>query len=570
MSLHDSDLSQGSREIGGPMLSNAAIHYVPAGYDATGPKLMGRMAAGEGFLDAWLRHAGVDRFHCYAAGNKDAEQFAALAQEKGATAPVEWLPWSAPQNLAKPGTLYLPDPGLHLHAWRRRAGDQRAYSLTGITHTTASAGAMDMIAALAVAPVQEWDALICTSRAVKAMVEGLLVEQESYLAGRLGAARFPRPQLPVIPLGVDCAKFAPDPATRAAQRAALGVGDDDVAILFMGRLSFHAKAHPYPMYLALERAARESGRRLHLIQAGWFANDFIDNAFRDGARQFCPSVTAHFLDGRKPETRFAVWPAADIFTSLSDNIQETFGLTPIEAMAAGLPSVVSDWDGYRDTIAHGVHGFRVPTLAPPPSQGDDLADAHAVELDTYDRYCGYSSQFVAVDVGAAAGAYAALIGDAGLRRRMGDAARVEAAAAFDWKHIVRRYQDLWLELAARRKSAAESATAKDAPHWPARSDPFAAFASYPSDVISAAHRLVPGDYPADLATLTEHPLFAFAKSRLRLDLCARILTATQCGETDLAQIGASLREADRRYLPRQAVWLAKLGAIKVLPPEAGA
>ena len=59
--------------------------------------------------------------------------------------------------------------------------------------------------------------------------------------------------------------------------------------------------------------------------------------------------------------------------SLSDNMQETFGLTPIEAMAAGLPSVVSDWDGYRDTVQHREHGFRIPTLAPPPA----LAPAQA-------------------------------------------------------------------------------------------------------------------------------------------------------------------------------------------------
>ena len=40
--------------------------------------------------------------------------------------------------------------------------------------------------------------------------------------------------------------------------------------------------------------------------------------------------------------------------SLADNIQETFGLTPVEAMAAGLPCVMSDWDGYRDTVRDGV------------------------------------------------------------------------------------------------------------------------------------------------------------------------------------------------------------------------
>lgn len=547
------------------MPRNAAIHYVPAGYDTKGPKLMGRMAAGEGFLEAWLRHAGVERLYCYAAQRKDAELFAALARDSGSLTPTEWLPWATPPGIAKPGTLYLPDPGLHAHAWRRRAGDQRAYSLTGITHTTASASAMDMIAELPLAPIQAWDALICTSRAVKAMVESLLDEQEAYLAERLGATRFTRPQFPVIPLGVNCAKFASDSAVRAAQRASLGIAPDDVAVLFMGRLSFHAKAHPYPMYLALERAAAVSGKRLHLIQAGWFANDFIDGAFRDGAKAYCPSVTAHFVDGRKKETRFAVWQAADLFTSLSDNIQETFGLTPIEAMAAGLPSVVSDWDGYRDTIEQDVHGIRVPTLAPPPGQGDDLADAHAIDLDTYDRYCGYASQFVAIDVAATAEAYVALIGNADLRRRMGEAARETALAKFDWRHIIARYQDLWADLAERRQAAVDSAPGTGRMPWPARPDPFAAFASYPSRTIGMADRLTAGDYPADLATLTEHPLFAFAKQRLRLDLCALILGQVRQGTTTLEKIGAGLNEVDRRYLPRHAVWLAKLGAIKVLP-----
>ena len=543
-------------------IANAAIHYVPAGYETKGPKLMGRMAAGESFLDAWLRHAGVERFYCYAAERKAAEHFAALAQERKAAA-VDWIPWASPAGLARAGALYLPDPGLQTHAWRRRAGDQRAYSLTGITHTTASAGAMDMIAELPLAPVQDWDAVICTSRAVKVMIEGLLEEQQAYLADRLGARNFPRPQLPVIPLGVDCARFAPDAGARAQQRAALGIGPDEIAVLYLGRLSFHAKAHPFPMYLALERAARETGRRVHLIQAGWFANDFIEQAFRDGAKNFCPGVTAHFLDGRRAETRFAVWQAADIFTSLSDNIQESFGLTPVEAMAAGLPSVVSDWDGYRDTVEHEMHGYRIATLAPPAGQGEDLADAHAVEIDTYDRYCGYASQFVAVDIAAATAAYGALIRDAELRRRLGAAARQKAAAEFDWRHVVTRYQALWTELAERRRSAVESAAGKSGSHWPARPDPFAVFASYPSDTIGPDHRLAAGAFPADLAALTEHPLFAFAKHRLRLDLCAQILKAVQRGETSLAAIAQTLGEAERRHLPRQAVWLAKIGAISV-------
>ncbi len=548
--------------------ANAAIHYVPAGYDTRGPKLMGRMAAGEGFLDAYLRHAAVEQFYCYASERKAAEQFAALAHGRGATA-VEWIPWSNPAGLARPGALYIPDPSLHDHAWRRRAHDQRAYSLTGVTHTTASAGAMDMIAELPLAPLQDWDAVICTAGTVKVMVEALLDEQAAYLKDRLGAQRIPRPQLPVIPLGVDCARFAPDGAMRAQQRAALGIAEDDIAILFLGRLSFHAKAHPYPMYLALERAAQQTGKRLHLIQAGWFANDFIENAFRDGARDFCPGITAHFLDARKPEVRFAVWQAADIFTSLSDNIQETFGLTPIEAMAAGLPSVVSDWDGYRDTVQHGEHGFRVPTLAPPPGRSADLADAHAIGLDTYDRYCGYASQFVAVDVAQTTAAYMTLIGNPALRAKMGDAARKTAMAAFDWRHVIARYQELWIELAARRTSAAESAPSRGPIHWPARADPFAMFAAYPTGTLSMDDRLEAGDYSVDLGRIIAHPLFNFARQRLRLDLCEVILRKVAERSASLADMAAGLSEADIALLPRNAAFLVKLGAVRVRPHDAG-
>ncbi len=545
------------------MPANAAIHYVPAGYETRGPKLMGRMAAGEGFLDAWLRHAGVEHFYCYASERKAAEQFATMAQRHGPT-PVDWIPWASPASLGRPGALYIPDPGLHGHAWRRRGRHQRAYSLTGITHTTASAGAMDMIAEFALAPIQEWDAVICTAGTVRSMVAALMEEQAAYLKARLGAQRFPRPQLPVIPLGVDCARFAPDAATRAAQRAALGIAEDDIAVLFVGRLSFHAKAHPYPMYLALERAAQQAGRRLHLIQAGWFANEFIETAFRDGARDFCPSVTAHFLDARQPELRFAIWQAADIFTSLSDNIQETFGLTPIEAMAAGLPSVVTDWDGYRDTVQHGEHGFRVPTVAPPPGLGADLADAHAIGIDTYDRYCGYASQFVAVDVRATADAYATLIGNAELRARLGAAARRTAQSTFDWRHVIARYQELWEELAVRRAAAAESAPAEGPIHWPARADPFTLFADYPTEALSLQHRLECGDFPGDLATIADHPLFAFGRNRLRLDLCELVLRKVAEGPgTDLQTIGAALSETDRALLLRNAVFLVKLGLLRI-------
>ena len=53
--------------------------------------------------------------------------------------------------------------------------------------------------------------------------------------------------------------------------------------------------------------------------------------------------------------------ACDLVLSLVDNIQETFGLSIAEAMAAGRPVVASDWDGYRDLIRNGIDGYLIPS-----------------------------------------------------------------------------------------------------------------------------------------------------------------------------------------------------------------
>lgn len=56
-----------------------------------------------------------------------------------------------------------------------------------------------------------------------------------------------------------------------------------------------------------------------------------------------------------------MYNSADCFTSPIDNIQETFGITPLEAMSCGIPQIVSDWNGYRETVVDNVTGFRIPS-----------------------------------------------------------------------------------------------------------------------------------------------------------------------------------------------------------------
>jgi len=546
----------------------AALYYHPEAYTTSGPKLMGRNAAGESFLRGFLSHSTADTFFVQAQTIDHARHFAARVADAGRREAVEAIVGGTIGGLAKAGVVYHPGPGIAEHAWQRSSFGHGAWSLCGITHTTASATAMDAITALITAPVQPWDALICTSTAVKGNVERLLQAQADDLKARLGITRLVLPALPVIPLGIHTQDFVFTAAQRAAARTALGVDEETLVVLFMGRLSFHAKAHPLAMYQALEAAAQATGKQVVLLECGWHANDAIARAYRQAAALACPSVRVLPLDGRKAEDRQTAWAGADLFCSLSDNIQETFGLAPIEAMAAGLPVVVSDWDGYRDTVRDGIDGFRIPTLMPQAGLGSDLAARHALGIDTYDMYCGHTCSLVAVDVPATTQAFIRLFTSLELRRQMGEAGRTRARAAYDWAVIIPQYEALWAELDARRRK--ESPTLSPLAHpWPARMDPFCAFAAYPTQTLT--QQTVLGLVDADAQTALTRTLayrqlamVDFAKAILPSEAeIQAVLSAAATGPKTAAELVADIPAERQALVFRALVWLVKLGVLRV-------
>ena len=91
--------------------------------------------------------------------------------------------------------------------------------------------------------------------------------------------------------------------------------------------------------------------------------------------------------------------AANIFVSLSDNIQETFGLTVIEAMAAELPCVVTDWNGYKDLVKDNETGYLIPTKY--AGEGDkeinDVDIDYNIEKINFDYMIGLKSMKTVID-----------------------------------------------------------------------------------------------------------------------------------------------------------------------------
>ena len=442
----------------------------------------GKDVANRGLYTALASHGGFEQINFCTA---ETPTLSCLQQQFGATqgsARLTFVPLTATATAVRAGTLLRGQPYLSELAWvRGHRHGHKAYSLVGMIHTLAPPKVRELIAEVLVAPVQPWDALICTSPAVRHCLEGLLDRWQSHLSQRFGGSYVPRPQLPLLPLGVDQKNLQEqraDQGSRNFLRRHLRCADHEVLVLWLGRLSFFEKAYPQGMFIALQKAAQRCGRRLHFVMAGWFPGGESDHSlYKQAARHYAPDVSVHFLDGKNPDVVRCCWAAADLFLSLVDNPQETFGLAPIEAMAAGVPVVVSDWDGYRYTVSDGVEGFRIPTLALSHSQqGEELALQHDHGLLTYQDYVGSVAQHVAVDTEAAAEAIALLAGDSALRQRMGDAGRQTVQQRFDWPVVARLHHQLYAELAERRR-AGHGSSGMDIQH-PLRGDPFRDFAPF--------------------------------------------------------------------------------------------
>ena len=127
--------------------------------------------------------------------------------------------------------------------------------------------------------------------------------------------------------------------------------------------------------------------------------------------------------------------AADILVSPVDNTQETFGLSLLEALAAGTPVVASRFDGYKDLVDDGVDGFLIDSYASrsdPMEEWFDLLDPNIAQL--------FQSQGVAIDPAQLAARTLQLIGDDGLRASMAAAGRNKIGRDYRWSRVIARYE----------------------------------------------------------------------------------------------------------------------------------
>ncbi len=421
------------------------IPYVRQHMSFTMADREGSVVAHHDLVDAVVQYSAViDGISFFLDGYNDASRKTteiAIAELRG-DSPHTAIAMESVHNMdwltsKRPHIFFTADSGFLPLSQSRLAFGRHAYPICMLVHAIDSPTMLSLYSA-AITCGLPYDAIVVTSRAGAETVQQLQDEVCQFLGMRLGAKTPPGLRVVRIPLGVDT-EFI-QIRDKAMCRSILGLPQDRTILLYLGRLTEEQKADMDPLLLAF-RQILEENRQVHLVIAG-----------SDPIRAYAPlverTVKALGLDGHvsfmlnfphfsKP----LIYSACDIFVSPADNIQETFGLVLVEALAAGLPIVASDWSGYRDIVSK-ENGFTIPTL---------WDSTIAATVSPVAALCGFSgtrhalAQRTVLDTGALYRSLKVLVDSPELRGTFGVASRTRALQEFAWPKIIEKYDQLWRE-----------------------------------------------------------------------------------------------------------------------------
>jgi len=305
--------------------------------------------------------------------------------------------------------------------------------ICGFIHSINSARIAVALLQQCFAGLSKSDLLFCSSRAGMKTVNVYIEE-----IGRLLPPNMHYPaRRTLVPLGVKVPTVEQEASGRLRQR--LNIESGCSIALYFGRLSQTSKCDLGPLLVALSHLLGR-GNILHLVIAGDDTQTKEAPRLLSLASELGCLKNVRIWPNPSAADKHLLYSGADIFVSPSDNIQETYGLTVAEAMAYGLPAVVSDWDGYRDLVKDGENGFLIPSIFPPSIETLRLCDSTTSMLEE-----DALAQSTAIDVAILSDRLEKLTLDQTLRRQMGHAAKQYIEKHCSWRVVVQRYEELWEE-----------------------------------------------------------------------------------------------------------------------------
>ena len=196
------------------------------------------------------------------------------------------------------------------------------------------------------APLLNWLIYYPVERLLAHITDKLItINTEDYAVGQRFHLRNAGKTYYVPGVGVDLAAYTGVRHEREIQRQALGLTDSDFAVLCAGRLEENKNVNTL-----IHAVADVHNQHCHLLICGDGEQKTALGALADSLGI---AAQIHFLGKRSdmPE----LYQASDAFALASE--REGLSRAIMEAMASGLPCVVSRIRGNSDLIADGVNGF---------------------------------------------------------------------------------------------------------------------------------------------------------------------------------------------------------------------
>ena len=283
------------------------------------------------------------------------------------------------------------------------------------------------------------DSIICTSAAMRRALQNILDCLKERFYARYGAEISYSGRIDLIPLCVDTEKFRPH--DKASARNQIKLPQEAFIILTLGRMSV-SKTDLVPFVGVLKWLVVNNPQRHILWVAAGTEDDGYSAYLMQAAKDAGIATRIKVMLDISNHIKQLLLPSSDVFVSLSDTTTESFGLAPIEAMACGVPQVVTNWDGYRDTVLHGETGFLLPTYWTDCCQ--DLRNTGAIAGSSFDFV--RLGQSVATDIRRAVEFLQYVIQNDGLRKGMAYRSRQRALTTFSYAAVANQYDLLLREL----------------------------------------------------------------------------------------------------------------------------
>lgn len=432
------------------MLKTLGMLAAPGTWSTPGGPLVGRTVANAQFLKALLRYSSFQEIALFIGETADLPALEQLTQGWNVAEErlAAYTVWQLPELLSR-GRLDVLHHASHvdrlydLVAARDRFAS-KSVPVTGQIHSLSYPRFHQELARHLFVPPLPSDALFCSSTAGRAVIEKSLAAIEREAHARGVTEPLPRWDLPLVPLGVDLQ--AVGGGDRGKARKELNLPDNAVLVTCLARFTEHDKLDLFPVMRVLERlvnAPTAGAPPVYLLLAGARQGTKTPEMLELWARHLGVADRLRLKVDFKDEEKKDLLAASDLFVSPVDNVQETFGQSVIEALAAGLPVIASDFDGYKDTVDETV-GVRVPTRRSP-----DWSELSELGPLLYERPLHLVlGQSVEVDLAAFEAAVRDLASNRVKREQLAKAAAARGRSHYDWSVVIPRYEYEWNRLAA--------------------------------------------------------------------------------------------------------------------------